>query len=393
MNKIIALVLAVAAFFFFLYVLPLDPMPSIAQTIGNPYADSVVEQQGRSRALLSEENRQLYDVVKSGLLSMEDEIVIRRFSYTEDDVRDVLWYIMSDSPELFWVEWTWDIRSQEDGIVILPHYLIAKTELETKRAELETAVDALVAKVGEANAASEYDKALALHRALVVQSKYTDNGDPLTHTAYGALVQGAAVCDGYAHALDLALTRLGIETSYVEGTSTQNGVTVGHAWNVVKLDGVWGHIDATWNDLDALGSEGLFAGVVSHAYFMLSDAEIALDHTVDNRAPLPACPGDSYFKHTGTLGNLFEDISDGIEALLLQNIAAQNYYVEFQITSLEDYEEVCGSYDTIGEIIDSANETMDDQGWGVQLATKFNSARSETHHTLLVLFSLDTGEE
>lgn len=394
MNKIIALVLAVAAFFFFIYILPLDPMPTIAQNISNPYAASVVEQQGRNRALLSEENQQLYDVVKSGLYSMEEEIVIRRFAYTEDDVRDVLWYIMSDSPELFWVEWTWDIRSQEDGIFILPHYLIEKFELEAKRAELAAAVDALVAKVNEANAANEYDKALALHDALVLQCKYTDNGDPLTHTAYGALVQNAAVCDGYAHAFDLALNRLGIETVYVEGTSTQNGVTVGHAWNIAKLDGVYGHIDATWNDLDTLqrGDEDLFGGVVSHAYFMLGDEEIALDHAVDNKAPLPACEGDSYFKHNGTVGNLFEDISGDIEALLLQNIAVQNYYVEFQITSLEDYEEVCGSYDTIGEIIDSANETMDDQGWGVQLATKFNSARSETHHTLLVLFSLDDGE-
>ncbi len=389
MNKIVALVLAAAAFFFFLYVLPLDSMPDIAREISNPYAASVVEQQGRNRSLLSEENRQLYDVVKSGLLSMQEEIVVRRFAYTEDDVKAVFWSIASDSPELFWVDWSCEVSSREDGIYILPQYLIEKSELAARRAELDAAVDALLAKATQANPATDYDKVLALHDALALQCSYLDSGDLLAHTSYGALVQGKAVCDGYAHAMDLALNRLGIESHYVEGSATQNGVSIGHAWNIAKLDGVYGHIDVTWDDFEPQRSAGPDVNIPLHVYFMLSDDEIALDHTVANGVPLPACGGDSYYKHTGTVGNLFEDISSGIEALLLQNIAKQSYFVEFQITNTEDYETVCESYDTIGAIIDSANETMDKQGWGVQLATRYSTARNETHHTLLVQFSLD----
>ena len=62
-------------------------------------------------------------------------------------------------------------------------------------------------------------------------------------TAYGALVDGEAVCQGYALALMRLLNAMGVQTDVVLGTS--NGIN--HMWNIVKLDGEYFLLDATWD--------------------------------------------------------------------------------------------------------------------------------------------------
>jgi len=72
---------------------------------------------------------------------------------------------------------------------------------------------------------------------------YEPEREPWTsHTAYGVLVDGVAVCQGYAYAAHELLGRLGIETINI----VSNGM--GHEWNMVQLNGKWYHMDITWDD-------------------------------------------------------------------------------------------------------------------------------------------------
>ncbi|WP_026524057.1 MULTISPECIES: leucine-rich repeat protein [unclassified Butyrivibrio] len=68
------------------------------------------------------------------------------------------------------------------------------------------------------------------------------------HTAYGALCEGSAVCDGYATGYALLLKELGIEAKVVTGAVYASGSVGGHAWSMVKLDGEWYEEDTTWDD-------------------------------------------------------------------------------------------------------------------------------------------------
>lgn len=73
----------------------------------------------------------------------------------------------------------------------------------------------------------------------------TDETSP-AHTAYGALVNGRAVCDGYTGLYNLLLKLEGIECRALYNTE--------HIWTVAVLDGEEVHIDVTWGD-QARGSE------------------------------------------------------------------------------------------------------------------------------------------
>ena len=58
--------------------------------------------------------------------------------------------------------------------------------------------------------------------------------------AYGALINGVAICSGYADAFSLFMDKLNIPNYKV--------VSKTHVWNVVYIDGEWKHIDLTYDD-------------------------------------------------------------------------------------------------------------------------------------------------
>ncbi|WP_317965137.1 leucine-rich repeat domain-containing protein [Paenibacillus sp. CCS19] len=99
---------------------------------------------------------------------------------------------------------------------------------------------------------SDLEKETAIHDYLLEKITYdwqffsynimtgTDPGG-----IYGALVEGISVCEGYARAMNALGQLAGLDIMYVSGTS-QGGI--GHAWNLVKINGSYAHVDATWDD-------------------------------------------------------------------------------------------------------------------------------------------------
>ena len=123
---------------------------------------------------------------------------------------------------------------------------------------------------------SDFQKALAVHDMLVQQSRYDAAGG----NAVGDILRGGSgSCEAYSAALCVMLEIAGIPARFVIGTADGP-----HAWNLVQVNGSWYHVDATWNDPVVSGGR---RQVVSHAYFCLTDAEMAATHRW-NRASYPA---------------------------------------------------------------------------------------------------------
>lgn len=137
-------------------------------------------------------------------------------------------------------------------------------------------------------APEDYEVALALHDTLCRNTEYTnemhaaDNETLVVDT----LLRGHATSLGYARTYMLLLSMAGIENVYVTGEFSMNGKTGAHveqAWNLVRLEGKWVHIDVAADDqFPVSGKAGSVARKMaetpSHSYFALSDAQMARTH-------------------------------------------------------------------------------------------------------------------
>lgn len=115
---------------------------------------------------------------------------------------------------------------------------------------------------------SDYQKFDAIYDYIVKHVTYdyehlNDESYTLKRSAYAALVNGTAVCQGYANLLYRMLLDAGIDCRIItgkgEGTNAQGETTLGdHAWNIVKLGGLYYNVDATW---DSSGVDVYYNGV------------------------------------------------------------------------------------------------------------------------------------
>ena len=88
---------------------------------------------------------------------------------------------------------------------------------------------------------------------------------PYPFTAYGALVNGDCVCQGYAAAFSLLARKCGIQALGVGSDE------MCHAWNMVNVGGKVSYVDVTWDDLGGKNK--------SNRYFMVSASKLGQDHT------------------------------------------------------------------------------------------------------------------
>ena len=229
-----------------------------------------------------------------------------------------------DHPELFWLysgqEASMCYASEavsQNGLYFV--YIMMTEPFENYEAQMTAfnrAADEFLADI-DTNA-SEYNIVKQIHDKLIAMVDY-DNpvadhmvlslgpGQDLAHSAYGALVKDSssnphmAVCDGYSLAFEYLLQQCGIDALFIGGMAGPDETDVGgHAWNLVKVDGVWYEVDSTWDDWgnvenDVKDNPSRYAGLlealhdpvyreqIDHYLFMISTEQMR--HFV---------PGDNY---------------------------------------------------------------------------------------------------
>ena len=152
--------------------------------------------------------------------------------------------------------------------------------------------------------AGDYEKALFVHDYLVSNVTYDIPGSKLDHfdlcfTAYGALEDHSAVCQGYACAYAYLMRLMDIDCKVVGGEAKTKGLdrllvmlslkNSSHAWNYIELDGDHYWVDVTWDDpLNEDGTEP--GGPVSHTFCFVDDDTLFKSHKLgDGYQDLPPC--------------------------------------------------------------------------------------------------------
>ncbi len=119
---------------------------------------------------------------------------------------------------------------------------------------------------------SELEKEQAVYKWLCTNCEYDYRHYDIPSAApresyepYGAIIEGKAVCLGYATAFQLFMDVLDIECITVVGAAFSSRED--HAWNMVKIDGEWFCVDSTWDE----GAYGFGYFNKSSEYFALTD--------------------------------------------------------------------------------------------------------------------------
>lgn len=215
-------------------------------------------------------------------------------TYSMDEAFMVTQAFYADWPEIFWM-WPGCLYTEDEPEVCVGLDMGYNDHFNNRKQEQQlflSAANSILA--GMPADGTDYEKELYLHDALVKHVTY-DDAYVEEQNAYSALVNGMAVCSGYAFALQYLLMRAGIESYYVVGTAgeDENGDPVGHAWNIARIGGTWYYVDPTWDD-----SDDEYAPY--HAYFNLDTDLLTRDHALDPypyNVTLPQCNELRWFYH------------------------------------------------------------------------------------------------
>ncbi|MBQ9976974.1 MAG: hypothetical protein IJP21_00085 [Clostridia bacterium] len=223
---------------------------------------------------LTDKQKTIYDTLQKAVKDMEiGWISLETPVYTNyrRDINVIVTALQTDMPQYFWLPPAYYTGNSQDGetIRILFEgqddltYLIDKSDHRQMEDALFNRVEEIMAQV---TATTPFEIELQIHDILCSSVTYANSVEnPLVYTAYGALVNGEAVCEGYSRAMQLLLAQYNIISTLVTGDSEG----VGHMWNLVNIENAWYHLDTTWND-----------GKGTHSYFNLTDTEIAKDHGI-----------------------------------------------------------------------------------------------------------------
>ncbi len=297
-------------------------------------------------ARLSLERQALYDAMLDGIRDFA-EVIPAEGGVTSADVDTVSECIAFDHPELFWYK-----IAQLRGSEIRFWYGATATEAE----EIRRRIDEVVPKYldGITDAMSAYDVALRMHVKLISSVDYDTvslnrekaaGGPKLEEidrlrSIYGVFLDGKAVCEGYARALQYLLQKCGVECAEAAGNIIKDTGELGggHAWNIIKIDGDYYYIDTTWDD-SSNTVQTVKSNDLGFDYFCITEEELLRTRDL-KMCPLemPKCEATkaNYFYHNGYVLETYD--LNKIRAIAQIAIENKADSFSFKCTTREVYE-------------------------------------------------------
>ncbi len=199
--------------------------------------------------------------IYTGLITLDEDIRLEAYGLNLDQLVTV-YEEVAKSAEFFYLDSVyWYTCDMETGKILslLPTYSMTGAALIEAQRTYTAKLDEILSYVSEDW--TDFEKVLFLHDYLARQFSYDQSLE--IYDAFTFLTGGKGVCQSYALTYETLLDTLGIENQRVISDE------MNHTWTQVKLDGVWYHVDVTWDD-----PTNDQWGQAFHRYFLLSDAEM-----------------------------------------------------------------------------------------------------------------------
>ena len=198
-----------------------------------------------------------------GLMELSDEFLIPQVPTTDGNwLYDVFFQLRLDHPEIFWaVGFKYRYYKDSPNLILIPEYIFDKNKIR------------------------EHQKALG--------ARGDKLNKPYSHEIIGPLGHGVGVCEGIAKSVKVLCDALGVWCIIaICGNNPEKGIKYRHTWNIVRINGQYYHLDATFDN--TLGKKEDGSTSIRYDYFNLDDKNIFRDHE-PLIAPAPPCPDGNHF--------------------------------------------------------------------------------------------------
>lgn len=265
--------------------------------------------------------------------------------FPKDESKSFLELVSNCSTFYTYASGTFTLHSDDNGIVkglTIRYSVDYEEDAEQRKKTLNTVLEKIIADMPADG--TEFEKVKYLHDYLVLNCRYSEEGTS-PFTAYGALVEHMAACQGYADSLHLLLSRAGFETAFATGEGGDSSVK--HKWCYVKLaDGHWYAIDPTWDDMEGGSDQPDYIG---YSYFLISDEMILRDHSAKYSSryyELPVADSMDMNFHK-VMGYIAVDSGSAYNVLKAQAIEAAKNGGRYLYLRMDDGEKLRQVYDEL----------------------------------------------
>lgn len=199
--------------------------------------------------------------MQAGWDTLEADIDVSDLGITLSNYQEYYEVAKHSSPLYYYVDNSYHISYYDDGTVAEIHPKYTETDLSNVKktvSDIEAEGDKIMLSIDDCM--TDFQKVMAVHDYMVLNYSYDTS---LANHTITIMTTKTGVCESYTYAFMYMMDRLGIEAKYVSSDA------MNHAWNLVKLDGEWYHLDITWDDPvpDQIAQ-------VRHTYALLSSEAI-----------------------------------------------------------------------------------------------------------------------
>ncbi len=303
---------------------------------------------------LNSEEQIVYNELAKGLVRFSKDIPISQ-KITQEQVKKIYLAVLTTiEQQMYAPVRNYTIMMGDDsGLVtsIQPQYKESLETAENLRIKLDEKAYEIISQITPEM--TEVDIIKLFHDNIILNCSYGQS--EYSGSAYGALVEGVAQCEGYSRAMTYLCQKISIPCEIITGTS--NGSA--HMWNMIETDGKWYHIDVTWDD-PILSNH--IEDYISYKYFNLDDTAISATHRTDEKFLYPvAYSSDAgyfvYYKlFIDNSENANQIIKDGISSSIISGKTS----VSFKFGNSEIYNEISeklfsNAWENFFVIIDECN--------------------------------------
>ena len=239
--------------------------------------------------ILNDEEKIAYFEIADIISNYKSEVDLSTLDV--DVVNNAVKAVIRDKPEFFYFDWYNLMVTKRNNRVINisfnASYLMDKETAKNKQNQIEYTIKDLITNAE--NLPTDYDKALAVYTWIIQHTEYQIN----LHNSSkidGIILDKRGQCAGYAQAVQYILNKLGISAGYITGVARNEP----HAWNIVKLDNEYYHMDATWGDPIYSDSSIIDSNAIDYTYFAMNETQIRKTRTINEGQNIPNATSTKY---------------------------------------------------------------------------------------------------